>query len=100
MDYQFLIEKYSRVINTYKKFLEETEHEKEKYGELFLKQIKSSVHGIAHWVRVGIYGLTIAEHLCKRGKTAKHWESREGSFKGSSFVCLLFSRYRSRLEKG
>lgn len=90
MDYQFLIKKYPRVITAYKKFLEETRHEKEKYGELFLKQIKSPVHGVAHWVRVGIYGLTIAEHLCKASKTAKHWESREGSFEEAVLYACFF----------
>lgn len=90
MDYQILIARYPVVVRAYGKLLDETKGDKEKYGEFFLKQIKSSLHGIAHWVRVGIYGLTIAEHLFKNGRAARHWLSNHEPFEQAVLYACFF----------
>lgn len=90
MEYRSLIDKYPVVIKTFKGFLEDVKCDREKYGEFFLKQVKSPLHGMAHWVRVGIYALAIAEHLRKEGRVARHWENDLASFNQAVLYACFF----------
>jgi hypothetical protein len=63
MVYEELTGKYEMVTEAFTGYLGQLKGMKKDHARLFLT-LNGELHGIAHWVRVALFGLYIAEHYC------------------------------------
>ena len=66
--YESMAGRYDMALNTFRALLEDTQAEREAFPTRFLQMINSPVHGIDHWVRVGLYALDIGHQLWADGR--------------------------------
>jgi len=84
---------YDRVIEKFAELIPDLGPEREKFPRLFAS-ISSPIHGIQHWVRVGIHGLAIAHALREQGKIPSTENIDE------AVLCAAFFHDCARLTEG
>ncbi len=96
--YEELIGNYDRVIGAFREVLVDVGPERERFS-LMLKLASSNVHGVDHWVRVGLNALVIAHKLRERGLVSTPCLTAEGALE-QAVLDAAFFHDSSRMDEG
>ena len=84
-----LMTRHDRVISRYREFKADLAPERREFPRLFAME-NGLVHGVHHWVRVGIYGLAIARALRGQGRVRSPLLAPVGALEDAVLTACFF----------
>jgi len=87
--YEDLIGDYDRVLDRFRRFLGGLEPEQEVFPRLY-GELTGHLHGIDHWIRVGIHGLAIARFLRGRSRITTILPAQAGELEDAVISAAFF----------
>jgi hypothetical protein len=91
--------RYGQVISRYRELTADLDPERREFPRLFAMRA-GLVHGIHHWVRVGIYGLAIATALRGQGRVCAPLLAPEGALEEAVLTACFFHDCARLTEEG
>ncbi len=95
--YEELLSHYDPVISRFRALFLEVRPLQEKFPKL-LRLTMGMTHGVDHWCRVGMYGLTIADALKKQGRVSTPCLEPDGALTDAVLYAAFFHDCARRTE--